>query len=175
MYWILYIQSTAAFLLCGVAAWTDFRTGRIPNRLNLVGLGVGLVAALVSGGARGLLIALVGVLVTALVPLLLFRFDAMGGGDVKLFAALGALLGPAAGLEVEMLAFMLGAVQGMIVWLKNGQLRKGLGLVIGLVVPSVFRMRSADAGAIAVKATEIRFGPAIFLATTALVYSRIFG
>ncbi len=175
MSFLLYTQATAALLLCGIAAWTDFRSGRIPNRITVSGLGIGLVVGLLGGGAGGLLVAVIAALVTALVPLLLFRFRAMGGGDVKLFAALGALLGPAAGLEVEMLAFVLGAFQGMALWVKNGQLRQGLGMVVGIVVLSVFRMRRAEAGAVAIKATEIRFGPAIFVATVAVVLSRILG
>ncbi len=152
-----------------MAAWTDYRTGLIPNRLTLSGLLIGLVLCLAKGGGGGLVAGVVGALVVGLVPLLLFRFGAMGGGDVKLFAALGALLGAGSGLEVEMLAFVLGAIQGMAVWVRGGQLRQGLGQVVSLVVPPVFRRRPATAGAVTAAATEIRFGPAIMLATIALL------
>ncbi len=169
----IYIQAITAILLCGAAAWTDHRTGRIPNRLTAVGLCFGLTLGLITGGIRGGVLAGVGALLAALVPLLLFRFRAMGGGDVKLFAAIGSLVGAEIGLELQMLAFILGAFQGVFVWLRAGQLRQGFGHVVELIVPPIFRARRVDAGAIAVRRTEIRFGPAIFVAAVTVILCRL--
>jgi len=81
-----------------VAAWSDHRHGRIPNALTLPALAAGLVLGSPAGA-----------LVSAGLPLLLFGRGKVGGGDVKLFAALGALLGVRLGLTVEALA-LLGAL-----------------------------------------------------------------
>jgi prepilin peptidase CpaA len=170
-----YTHCVAALALCAIAAWTDVRSGRIPNRLTLTGLGLGLALSVISGGIHGLPLSAVGALVTALVPLLLFRFRAMGGGDVKLFAAIGAIVGAGAGIEIQMAAFVFGALQGMAVWLKNGRLRRGLGQVARFIVPPLFFKTRTDAGAIAAKATEIRFGPAILTATALVVADRLLG
>jgi Flp pilus assembly protein protease CpaA len=43
------------------------------------------------------------------VPLLLFRLKAIGGGDVKLLATVGAQLGPLLGLELSFAAFVVAA------------------------------------------------------------------
>lgn len=175
MFSVFCINCSVTLVICVVAAWTDVRTGRIPNKLTVTGLGLGLALSIASGGLRGLLLSVVGALVAALVPLLLFRFKAMGGGDVKLFAALGALLGAGDGLEIQMAAFVLGALQGIAIWIKNGQLSKGLGQVARLVVPPVFFKGHADAGAVATRATEIRFAPAVFAATVLVIADRLIG
>src|SRR5690606_463596 len=103
------IPSLLTLSLCAIAAVTDVRTGRIPNRLVAWGLGLGaalpVASALVAARPEGVLVALVrelgaafaGLLVTAAVPLVLFSMRALGGGDVKLFAAVGALAGPGLG------------------------------------------------------------------------------
>jgi prepilin signal peptidase PulO-like enzyme (type II secretory pathway) len=43
------------------------------------------------------------------VPLLLFRLKALGGGDVKLLATVGAQLGPLLGLQLSFAAFLVAA------------------------------------------------------------------
>jgi prepilin peptidase CpaA len=170
----MYTRIGVAVLLCAIAAWTDFRTFRIPNRLTLTGLALGLALGLAASGLRGLLAAAAGALVTALVPLLLFKMRAMGGGDVKLFAAIGALLGAGVGLETQMAAFMLGGVQGIIIWFKRGQLKQGFANMLNFVIPPVFRRRKNDAQSVAWK-TEMRFGPAVFLGLIAACSVRFLG
>src|SRR5262245_35316370 len=85
----------------GVAAWTDWRRGQIPNWLTLGTLAVApvahFVAAIVTGRADQAIEAagfsVVGAAVCALVPLLLYRQGGICGGDVKMLAALGAVCG----------------------------------------------------------------------------------
>src|SRR5689334_15346698 len=87
------------------AAGTDSRTGRIPNWLTLPLLPAGLALGFVEAGLLGLGSAALGCVLCFAVPFGLLHFSrgkAIGGGDVKLFAGLGALLGPGAGLQVEL-------------------------------------------------------------------------
>lgn len=89
-----------------VASWIDTRTRLIPNRLTypliLVGITCNLVASLfVSERAIGIVgigESLTGAVLCFGVMLLLFMSNATGGGDVKLATAIGAFLGPQAGL-----------------------------------------------------------------------------
>jgi len=169
------MAATSALVISAIAAWTDYETGKIPNRLTVFGLLFGLGLGLFSGGAAGGLLALAGALVTALVPLLLFKVNALGGGDVKLFSALGALLGAEAGLQIQMLAFAVGAMWGLFAWLRRGLLAHGLGSVAGLALGPLGRSLRSNAGAMAARAVTIRFGPAIFLATAAVICCRLLG
>ena len=80
---------------CGAAsAIVDLRCRRVPNPLTLAiaALGVALAAARVTGVSP--LQALGGLAVGLLLMFPGFLIGATGGGDVKLFAALGTVLGP---------------------------------------------------------------------------------
>ncbi len=172
-----FTASLSACIAVGItllAAGIDLKTGRIPNWLTVPGLILGLVLGLVAGQLTGLLLALAGALATALVPLLLFKMKAMGGGDVKLFAALGALLGAEAALEIEMAAFMIGAVWGLAVWTQRGLLGSGLLAVAGMALGRLGKRWRTGEKAATAKAVTIRFGPAIGAATLAVISVRVF-
>ena len=126
--------------ICAVAAFTDLRSGTIPNWLTLPVLGAGLWVQGIG--------AVTGALLCGIVPFLLHRLRAMGGGDVKLFAVLGALLGAGAGLEAELAAFCIGGVTGVALWVVRGEL---VGRLRGLLL----------AGRPGFRGTEIRFAPCI--------------
>jgi leader peptidase (prepilin peptidase)/N-methyltransferase len=85
-------------LLLGIGV-TDARTYLIPDEYTWGGLGLGLVLS-VSGGLDGFLDALLGAAAGfALLYLIavagekLFKKEAMGGGDIKMMAMVGAFLG----------------------------------------------------------------------------------
>ncbi|MBT8492174.1 MAG: A24 family peptidase, partial [Deltaproteobacteria bacterium] len=83
----------AAVAFAAVAATTDVRRGVIPNWLTLPVL-VGMpVVWLVSHGPVAMAYSILSAAACALVPFVLYRFGAAGGGDVKLLAGLGALVG----------------------------------------------------------------------------------
>jgi prepilin peptidase CpaA len=165
-------QITVALASTGWSAWTDRTTGLIPNRITGTACLVGLLLTGARGGADGLILGLAGGFVAALVPLILFKCGAMGGGDVKLFAALGVLLGPAGALETQFVAFAIGAAEGAFVWFRNGQLMRGLAASAQLVIRPTGLLKSASAGSALTCKTEIRLGPAIFVATVLVVAYR---
>jgi prepilin peptidase CpaA len=106
------------------------------------------------------------------VPWLVFRASggqAIGGGDVKLFGALGALLGPTLGLELELesLVLLLGAALVRLAF--RGELSALLRSVLRLVVRR-FRKSSAEAAPVAL--TEMRLGPAIALSAVLTVVAQ---
>ncbi len=101
--WLLQIGFAATLL---VAAWVDTKTRLIPNRLTyplvLHVVGFNLFASLLGtnelAGLVGITQSLQGFGLCFAVMLLLFLSNATGGGDVKLAAAIGACMGPQAGL-----------------------------------------------------------------------------
>jgi prepilin peptidase CpaA len=165
-------------LLTAVAAFVDWRTGHIPNRLVLIGLCVGTVlhvlavSMLQRGSDASLLMLLgragldvfLGLVVCAIAPCLLFRIEAMGGGDVKLLAVVGATLGPALGLQVELCAFLLVSIYAPLRLACEGQLSQLLGNTAALFINPLLpeqRRRAVPQALL----TSVVFGPAIFLAT----------
>jgi prepilin peptidase CpaA len=153
----------AALLIGLTAAVIDARTGRIPNWLTLPAALVALVLHLILGGAHRLGLSAAGFLLGAVVPGVLYYVTsgrAIGGGDVKLFAALGALRGPMEGLEIELSACILVAVFSLVRLAFAGRLFAVLvnALFIGVnpLLPAKWK-RPLAAEAL----TATRMGPAI--------------
>jgi len=165
-------------LFTALAGAVDYRTGQLPNRLLAVAGLLGLVlhfsvqAALVRKPDQALSELLlgaainvcVGLLGCAAVPLLLFRIGAMGGGDVKLLAVLGVWSGPILGLQIQLYAFVLAALYAPARLAYQGQLLQLLGNSAALLknpfLPKARRKEIPKA-----LLTELRFGPAVFVAT----------
>ena len=98
------------WLLC-VAMATDLLWRRIPNALTLPTVFFGVIYnASPAPGAIGPAAALTGILVGGALLLVLYRMGGVGGGDVKLLAALGAWLGP----EAVTGLFVYGALAGAL-------------------------------------------------------------
>jgi leader peptidase (prepilin peptidase)/N-methyltransferase len=91
----------------GVIAWRDYKTGKIPDLLSLALLVCGIVALVVydQPDLRARLIGLVAIS-GPLLLITLAKPRAIGGGDVKLMAAAGFLLG----WKAVLVAFGLGVV-----------------------------------------------------------------
>jgi prepilin peptidase CpaA len=106
------LQGFAAFapllaLLCW-AAVVDLRERRIPNWLNLLLILSGVAQSLIPGHWLTPAQSLLGLFAAALVPFLLFALGAMGAGDVKLMAGIGAWLGPGPGIAVLIVEKVIG-------------------------------------------------------------------
>jgi prepilin peptidase CpaA len=95
--------------LAALAAAFDWRTGHIPNWLTLGSALLGLLVQGLGGGIAGVGGSALGLVVAAAIPLLLYRAGGVGGGDVKLLAAVGALGGVTKGVELELYAFVIAA------------------------------------------------------------------
>jgi len=105
-------------LLLGIAL-TDAREYIIPNEFTWGGLIIGLILS-AAGGLHALLMALLGAVVgfailwlVGLVGKLAFKEEAMGGGDIKMMAMVGAFLG----WQGVLLTIFLGAVFGTAIFL----------------------------------------------------------
>jgi prepilin peptidase CpaA len=167
-----------ALVLTALAALFDLRTGQIPNRLTLGGLALGgvlqlsaacwersEVSALTFGFVGMALLRVVfGLVVCGLVPYLLFLRAGMGGGDVKLLAGLGALLGPVVGLEVQLYAFVVMAAFAPVRLLYEGRLRQVLQNSITLLA-NPLRAKEQRRALPEELLYSLKFAPAIFVAT----------
>lgn len=160
--------SMGAVCIAALAAYTDVRRGVIPNTLTCGGLLAGTVGHLLYGwhlagwraGLAALAVSAAGALLCALVPAMLFLRGCLGGGDVKLFAALGACCQPLVGIEVQLYSFILAAAFAPARLAYEGRLFRVIGqtcvALLTRVWPwSVRRELPADAR------YWIRLGPAV--------------
>ena len=153
--------------LACVAAVTDLRARLIPNWLTIPALGIACGAHGYLGGPGALAFALLSALLCFVPSYFLFVRGALGGGDVKLFAALGAALGVRDGLEVQLTAFVLVAVFALASTAWHGRvlalLAASFRATLHLVAPARF------APPVPVGAhSEVPMGGAILLATLAM-------
>ncbi len=84
-----------AVLVASAGAVSDARTARIPNWLTYSGLSAALVLRFAVLGWGGLKSGVAGMLAAGGLFFVLFIMGAMGGGDMKLMAAVGAWVGSA--------------------------------------------------------------------------------
>jgi prepilin peptidase CpaA len=106
------------------AAVADLRAFRISNLLTLPLLLSGLLYHCTIAGTDGLLSSLLGMLF-GFAPLFLFYLmGGMGGGDVKLMAAVGAWLGVPLILYVFVVSALAAGVYGAILIVATGRLRE---------------------------------------------------
>jgi len=172
-----------ATLLAGVAAVTDWRRGLIPNWLTYSAL---VAAPLAHGlfafalGARvtqiltAIGVSLLGAALCGLLPFLLWLKGLCGGGDVKLFAALGAVLEPFLGFEAQVYSFYVAAFFVPLGLIYRGTFLRVLKRSIASLI-GAFRRKSPDPAANPAEAVWFPLGPAIFagcLLTTILNWGR---
>ncbi len=112
-----------AVLLGFAATFDDIRRRAIANWINVAGLSAGLIYHTADRGLVGLGWSLGGAAIGFAVFLGFYVLGAMGGGDVKLSAAFGALLGPSGILIAALLAAPAGALLASICALRNRRAR----------------------------------------------------
>ena len=123
------------------AAGLDIKTRRIPNWLSLSGLVLGVILNTFLGEWDGLWFSLKGLGLAFAVYFVLYLLRAMGAGDVKLMAAVGAAAGAGNWLGILVLTSVAGAVAGLLLVAFKGRLRKTLGN-LGIIITSLGRGRA---------------------------------
>ncbi|HXE12301.1 MAG TPA: prepilin peptidase [Bryobacteraceae bacterium] len=112
--------------LVTVAAIYDLRFRRIPNWLNLSGLMLGFALNAVCFHLVGAKNAGEGMLLALAVYLPLYLLRGMGAGDVKLMAAVGALVGPGNWFQIFVATALMGGACAGIFALAKGRLGETL-------------------------------------------------
>jgi prepilin peptidase CpaA len=109
------------------AAGYDVRYRRIPNWLSLSGILLGLAMnAFLYQGWPGLRASLVGLGVGFGVYFVLYTLRAMGAGDVKLMAAVGAIVGWQDWFGTFLITAIVGGVMALILVATKGRVKKTL-------------------------------------------------
>lgn len=172
----MFLFLASAVAVSAVAAWYDFRTGHIPNGLTLGALVFGLIGHFVFGFAHGglsgafaeLLPSLAGMALCGLVPMIMFMTGGMGGGDVKLFAAIGSLCHVHHGFEAETYSFVVALLVAPAKLAYDGTLLRTLGNTLALVAnPFLRRGRKRDVPEELM--TWFRLAPAICVGTLVML------
>ena len=154
-----------AALVLGAAAF-DIPYRRIPNWLTASGVlaGVGMNAFLYPVWP-GLRLSLTGLAIGFGAYFLLYAIRAMGAGDVKLMAAVGAMVGWQDWLAIFMITALLGGVASLALITLRGRVRKTLWNV-GFVLTE---MKSGRAAYLANEELDVRSSKAVGLPHGAVI------
>ncbi len=124
--WLWLAGEGTLWTLLAVSLVTDLWRGLVYNWVTLPAAAMGLVLAGLRFGAPGLLSSGLGLVIGGGVFLLPFLLGAVGGGDVKLMAALGSLVGPVLVLKTALYACVLGGAVALGVMARQGGLGRNL-------------------------------------------------
>jgi prepilin peptidase CpaA len=127
------IIPTIVLLISVAACVTDLSTRRIPNLLTFSAALAGLAFQIWSNGLSGALLAGGGWLTGLAMFLPFFALGGMGGGDVKLLAALGAWLGPYETISLALYSAAAGGALALVVALGRGYLRTALANIVAML------------------------------------------
>ena len=120
------MSNTIAFTVVTAATVTaaliDLRTRRVPNTLTVSVAVAGVALAAAGLGRVGIGASIAGCLVGLVVMLPGHLLGATGGGDVKLLAAVGTLLGPGATLRAFVATAIAGGLLAIAVAVRRGRL-----------------------------------------------------
>lgn len=145
----------------GIAVATDLQWRRIPNALTGAIALIGLVAAATGTSHLAFGPALLGLIVGLGLMLPAHVLGATGAGDVKLIAAIGALLGPGPIARVVLYTAIAGGLLALTVALRRGRLTATIVGTAGLASGS----KAAREGIVAAGDNRFPYAPAIAIGT----------
>lgn len=110
-------------VLAVLIAYHDMRYRRIPNAFVLATLMSGMVINATFAGLPGALASLKGCGLAFVLMFTLHVFGAMGAGDVKLFAAIGSVIGAALVFPTFLVVILTGGVLAVCSMIRAGAVR----------------------------------------------------
>ena len=167
------LRDAVALVLLGICFYTDAVQQRIYNVVTLPAIALGLLLNLALAGVTGAKMSGLGAAVGFGALFLLFMLGAMGGGDVKLMAAVGAIKSYPFVVSSLVYSFLVGGFIGIavLIW-KQKFWRTMHGLLrwcLGKVLP--FPSKPLDPK----KMERVPFGIAIVLGTIWAEVMRLLG
>ncbi|HYJ89021.1 MAG TPA: A24 family peptidase [Pyrinomonadaceae bacterium] len=120
--------------LAAVVTYHDVRYRRIPNPFVLAALVGGVTINLILNGLPGLYSSLSGCGLAFIFMFMLHVFGAMGAGDVKLFAAIGAVIGAKLVVPTFVVVVLTGGLLAVVSMVRSGMFLTTMHRVLQIFV-----------------------------------------
>jgi prepilin peptidase CpaA len=117
-----------------IIGYYDVRYRRIPNAFVLAALAAGLAMNGIFGGLSGVAASLGGCGLAFVLMFILHIFGAMGAGDVKLFAAIGAVTGAQLVVPTFLVVVLTGGLLAIVSIIRAGTVMTTLHRVLQIFV-----------------------------------------
>jgi prepilin peptidase CpaA len=128
------VTITLLLPLAAIITYYDVRYRRIPNAFVFATLVSGIAINGIFGGLQGLYASVGGCVLAFGLMFMLHLFGAMGAGDVKLFAAIGAVIGAHLVLPNFLVVVLTGGVLAMISIIRSGRVMTTMNRVLQILV-----------------------------------------
>lgn len=135
------LEIWGCFILLAAAFVTDIRTMKIPNMITITGTLLGAAYHVITNGGTGFLFAVKGAVVGFGIMVVLYVARAVGGGDVKLFAAIGAWVGIPLTLSMLLYSILAAGCIGILILICRKEVVMRLGSVLRSVL-GIIMLRS---------------------------------
>lgn len=126
----------AVFIL--IALYKDVRYSKIPNWLTVSGVFSGIGYFFIVDGFPGFFFSALGAVVSTAILLLLYLFKGVGAGDVKLFAAIGAITGMEFSLYSMMYSILFAGLIAILLLLYRRKFVKRMVYICYTFIVSIF-------------------------------------
>ncbi|KAB3532809.1 A24 family peptidase [Alkaliphilus serpentinus] len=116
------IRFYITFVLVLLACMGDVKTYKVKNSLTIPFAILGGAINILDHGTKGLVDSVLGILLPIVILFILFVLRMLGAGDIKLFAAIGSILGIKMVFNVMIYSFIAGGIIAFLLILlrKNG-------------------------------------------------------
>jgi prepilin peptidase CpaA len=130
-------EYVGCLILLILAFITDIKSMKIPNKITIGGIVMGIVFHTVMYGQAGLVFSLKGAGVGFGLMLILYWCRAVGGGDVKLFGGIGAWCGTSLTLSTMMYSLLAAGCIGIVILIGRRELWQRLHGVLQHVLGAI--------------------------------------
>ena len=171
----LIIKFTILIILLAFATLSDFKTYRIPNKLIISGLVISFYFQFLRGSFLSILYCFGILFLVCIVFLPIYYIRAIGAGDIKLFAMTSCFVGMKQGIQVIIVAFIIGGVFSIIKLFRYQIFRVQLQSLAEYITRSYYLKKIVPYTSISIKKKNvIHFSFPILLSTILIIGGELY-
>jgi len=162
-----FLRDTLLYVVIAVCAITDVMYGKIFNKITYPAIVLGLLINLALG-MKHFQSAVIGMLVAFVMFLIVFLIGGLGGGDVKLMTAIGAIKGYPFVMYAAFYSALVGGLMSIAIMIWKGRFVKGMRNIFRVLFSYIFSFIFPGVKPLSLNPEEserIPFGFAICLGT----------
>lgn len=163
------LEQAVLFLIVVAAALADIKSRRIPNKLVFPGAVAAILYHAISPYGIGFASSMAGLAAGLLALLPLYMIRAMGAGDVKLMAMVGAYLGPMSAIGAVVTTLIVGGALAVAAAVRNRSAQRMLNNVRAMMTHALVGAATGTpvrADINAISAGKLPYGIAIAMGTS---------
>ncbi len=120
----LTVENSILLTLLISCLYTDLKARKIPNKITITAIIMGIVSNTYNNGILGMAFSVKGLVVGFLLLIIPFVIGGLGGGDVKLIMAIGAIMGDYFVIQSIIYTGIVGAIIALVLMIRYKRFNK---------------------------------------------------